>query len=103
MGRPAQGRLTLHRPGKPQQNGFSESFNGNLRDELLNETLFGSLADARAKLAAWRRDYNEVRPHSSLRYLTPADYADPDQSPCRPLASSHNQGSDQPRTLAMAG
>ena len=102
-------------PGKPQQNGFSESFNGKLRDELLNETLFGSLADARAKLAAWRRDYNEVRPHSSLRYLTPADYAralsretrprdaNPDQFARRPLASSHNQGSDQPRTLAMAG
>ena len=62
-------------PGKPQQNGFSESFNGKLRDELLNETLFSSLADARAKLQAWRRDFNEVRPHSSLGYLTPADYA----------------------------
>ena len=53
-------------PGKPQQNGFSESFNGKLRDELLNETLFSSLSDARAKLEAWRRDFNEVRPHSSL-------------------------------------
>ena len=49
-------------PGKPQQNGFSESFNGKLRDELLNETLFGSLSDARAKLEALRRDFNEVRP-----------------------------------------
>jgi putative transposase len=102
-------------PGKPQQNGFSESFNGKLRDELLNETLFGSLADARVKLAAWRRDYNEVRPHSSLGYLTSANYAralsgetrrrdaNPNQFARRPLASSHNQGSDQPRTLAMAG
>src|ERR1700734_1877704 len=62
-------------PGKPQQNGFSESFNGKLRDELLNETLFSSMADARAKLEAWRRDFNEVRPHSSLAYLTPAAYA----------------------------
>ena len=62
-------------PGKPQQNGFSESFNGKLRDELLNETLFSSLADARAKLEAWRRDFNKVRPHSSLGYLTPAAYA----------------------------
>lgn len=62
-------------PGKPQQNGFSESFNGKLRDELLNETLFSSLAGARAKLEAWRRDFNEVRPHSSLAYLTPAAYA----------------------------
>jgi len=62
-------------PGKPQQNGFSESFNGKLRDELLNETLFSSLGDARAKLKAWRQDFNDVRPHSSLGYLDPADYA----------------------------
>jgi putative transposase len=53
-------------PGKPQQNGFVESFNGRLRDELLNETLFHSLAHARAMLQAWRRDYNEQRPHSKL-------------------------------------
>ena len=46
-------------PGKPQQNGFIESFNGRLRDELLNETLFRSLPHARAVLEAWRRDYNE--------------------------------------------
>ena len=45
-------------PGKPQQNGFIESFNGSLRDELLNEELFDSLADARRKLAIWRYDYN---------------------------------------------
>jgi putative transposase len=53
-------------PGKPQQNAFVESFNGRLRDECLNETLFTSLAHARAVLAAWQRDYNEVRPHSAL-------------------------------------
>jgi putative transposase len=53
-------------PGKPQQNGFIESFNGSLRDEFLNEELFDSLADARRKLAIWRYDYNHVRPHSSL-------------------------------------
>lgn len=59
-------------PGKPQQNGFIESFNGSLRDELLNEELFDSLADARRKLAIWRYDYNNVRPHSSSgpSYLT---------------------------------
>jgi transposase InsO family protein len=62
-------------PGKPQQNAFSERFNGRLRDELLNETLFTSLSGARAKLSAWRQDLNEVRPHSSLGYLTPRDYA----------------------------
>lgn len=59
-------------PGKPQQNGFIESFNGSLRDELLNEELLDSLADARRKLAIWRYDYNNVRPHSSLGNRTPA-------------------------------
>ena len=58
-------------PGKSQQNGFNESFNGRLRDELLNETLFRSLPHARAVLEAWRRDYNERRPHSKLGWLTP--------------------------------
>jgi putative transposase len=62
-------------PGKPQQNAFIESFNGRLRDELLNETLFSSLAHARAVLAEWQLDYNTVRPHSSLGNLPPADYA----------------------------
>jgi len=62
-------------PGKPQQNAFIESFNGRLRDELLNETLFSSLAHARAALAEWRLDYNTVRPHSSLGNLSPVDYA----------------------------
>jgi putative transposase len=62
-------------PGKPQQNAFIESFNGRLRDELLNETLFGSLAHARAVLTKWRLDYNTIRPHSSLRNLPPAHYA----------------------------
>ena len=60
-------------PGKPQQNAFIESFNGSLRDELLNEELFDSLEDARRKLAIWRYDYNNVRPHSSLGNETPAD------------------------------
>ncbi len=52
-------------PGKPQQNAFIESFNGSQRDELLNEEMFDSLEDARRKLALWRNDYNNVRPHSS--------------------------------------
>ena len=51
-------------PGKPQQNGYNESFNGRLRDELLNETLFRSLGHARTVLEDWRRDHNEQRPHS---------------------------------------
>lgn len=60
-------------PGKPQQNGYIESFNGSLRDECLNEEIFDSLADARRKLALWRYDYNNVRPHSSLGNKTPSD------------------------------
>ncbi len=60
-------------PGKPQQNGFIESFNGCLRDECLNDEIFDSLADARRKLALWRYDYNNVRPHSSLGNKTPSD------------------------------
>jgi putative transposase len=60
-------------PGKPQHNAFIESFNGSLRDELLNEEMFDSLDDARRKLALWRYDCNTVRPHSSLGNKTPAE------------------------------
>ncbi len=59
-------------PGKPTQNAFIESFNGKLRDELLNEEVFTSLTDARRKLARWRYDYNTVRPHSALNGQSPA-------------------------------
>jgi len=102
-------------PGKPQQNGFNESFNGRLRDELLNETLFRSLPHARAVLEAWRRDYNERRPHSKLGWLTPQAYAEALSGQIgrsaallggcadRPLANPDNPSSDQPRTLVMAG
>lgn len=62
-------------PGKPMQNGFIESFNGRLRDECLNQTLFESLDHARVILAQWKEDYNMFRPHSSLRGKTPAEYA----------------------------
>ena len=62
-------------PGKPQQNGFVESFNGRLRDELLNETLFGSLSQARRIIEEWRIDYNGERPHTSLNGLTPNEFA----------------------------
>lgn len=62
-------------PGKPMQNGFCESFNGRMRDELLNETLFLGPAHARSLIAEWVTDYNEVRPHSSLGYRTPAAFA----------------------------
>ena len=62
-------------PGKPMQNGFVESFNGRLRDEFLNETLFTSLMQVRVALEEWRRDYNNVRPHSRIGWLTPAVHA----------------------------
>jgi putative transposase len=62
-------------PGKPMQNGFIESFNGSFRDELLNETLFSTLAEAREKITAWKEDYNRHRPHSSLGNLTPQEFA----------------------------
>jgi len=61
-------------PGKPTQNGYTESLNGKLRDECLNENIFGSLAYARNLIEAWRKDYNNVRPHSSLNYQTPTAY-----------------------------
>jgi transposase InsO family protein len=62
-------------PGRPMQNGFVESFNGRMRDEFLNETLFHNLAYARDQIAAWVADYNTARPHSALGYQTPAGFA----------------------------
>ena len=93
-------------PGKPQQNGYNESFNGRLRDELLNETLFRSLPHARAALETWRRDYNEHRPHSRLGWMTPREYAralsgetgdraaQPGGSARTPLVTHLNEGSN---------
>jgi putative transposase len=63
-------------PGKPTQNAFVESFNGRLRDECLNETLFSSLSHARAVLAAWKHDYNHHRPHSAHGGATPVEFAE---------------------------
>jgi len=62
-------------PGKPQQNGFVESFNGSFRDECLNETLFSSLSQARLQITEWKEDYNSQRPHSSLGNITPNEFA----------------------------
>jgi putative transposase len=72
----------LHiQPGRPMQNGRVESFHGKLRDECLNVSWFRNLFDARRKIGAWRREYNEERPHSSLNYLTPAAFARAAASP----------------------
>jgi putative transposase len=71
----AQGIGTaLIEPGKPWQNGVTESFNGKFRDECLSLEWFRSRAEAKVIIEAWRRHYNEVRPHSSLDYLTPNEF-----------------------------
>ncbi len=101
-------------PGKPMQNGICESFNGRMRDELLNETLFFGLDHARSAIAIWAADYNEHRPHSALRYQTPAAYAasftatgdrlrNPSQLRRSPVAPSAPPRQTQTGTLACAG
>jgi|GEM_PF-5038433 len=65
----------LYPTGKPTENGFIESFNGKLRDELLNTEIFFSLEEVRKNLEKWRHDYNTYRPHSSSGYRTPFEYA----------------------------
>jgi len=104
-------------PGKPQQNAFIESFNARLRDELLNETVFSSLAEARVLLEQWRRDYNTQRPHSRLGWLTPSEFADrnrlskqwpsgaaqPEGSAPMAIASTAHQGNHVAETLPMTG
>jgi putative transposase len=71
-----RGLLDFIRPGRPVENGTIESFNGRLRDECLSQHWFESLAEARDILQAWRTDYNEVRPHSSLENRTPKEVAE---------------------------
>ena len=68
-------------PGKPWQNGTNESFNGKFRDECLNMQWFHNRAEARVHIEQWRREYNEVRPHSSIAYLTPAAFRRQNQQP----------------------
>lgn len=104
-------------PGKPTQNAFIESFNGRLRDELLNETLFSSLDHAREALADWKDDYNTVRPHSAIGNVPPAIYAklsdpvmqrggsleQPWGSAPHPVASPSQQGSNERQALLPTG
>jgi len=68
-------RLEFIQPGKPVQNAYAESFNGRLREECLNANWFTCLSDARRKIESWRQDYNQQRPHSSLNYLPPVEFA----------------------------
>jgi putative transposase len=71
-----QGIALVHiQPGRPMQNGHVESFNGRLRDECLNANWFLNLADAKRNIESWRKEYNAERPHSSLGYRTPTEFA----------------------------
>ncbi len=101
-------------PGKPMQNGICEAFNGRMRDELLNETLFRDLDHACSALARWVADYNKRRPHSALGYATPAAYAasltatsdrlrTPDPLRRSPVAPPAHPRHHDRRTLASAG
>lgn len=87
-------------PGKPVQNAFAESFNGRLRDELLNETLFRSIRHARLVIEAWRRDFNACRPHSRLGWLTPEEHA---RRLRGELEADGQEPSDQSRIPVPAG
>jgi putative transposase len=112
----AEHRIDWHyiAPGRPMQNGFCESFNGRMRDELLNETLFFGLDHARQAIGSWADDYNAERPHSSLGYQTPAAYAatftatgarlrNPDQLRRAPVALTTPQGVSTAEALIAAG
>ncbi len=79
-------------PGKPMQNGYVESFNGRMRDELLNESLFFGLDHARSAIAEWRHDFNTARPHSSLGYQTPAAFAEMITAAGHPVAQPAPNG-----------
>jgi putative transposase len=103
-------------PGRPMQNGHVESFHGRLREECLNVSWFGNLFEARWKIAAWRNEYNQQRPHSSLGYRTPEEFAREiggengcgkgggfatlENAPCFPL--SHSHGGDVISTAEQA-
>lgn len=86
-------------PGKPMQNAFVESFNGRLRDECLNEHIFGNLAKARNIIKDWRIDYNTQRPHTSLGGLAPAIYANLNRA-TRPASLERRKSSAQQNLTA---
>jgi transposase InsO family protein len=96
-------RLAWHyiAPGKPTQNAFCEAFNSRFRDECLNETLFRDLAHARAAISSWVHDYNTARPHSAIRYATPAAFFAAHRSQ-RPAALELLDGSARPAIASTA-
>ena len=92
-------------PGKPVQNAFIESFNGRMRDECLNEHWFVSLREARETIEAWRRDYNEVRPHTALGNRTPQEFTACGaalRSPTAPSELHRGEEQKQETTLELA-
>ena len=93
-------------PGAPWENGYAESFQARLRDELLNAESFADLREAQALARSWKREYNEERPHSSLGYLTPDEFAarQPDLAlGATPLAPGQTSSAYEQRTLIAAG
>ena len=84
-------RHILIQPGRPMQNGYIERFNGKFRDECLNEHWFQTLMQARSEIATWRQDYNEVRPHSSLGRIPPAEFAQRHRAKNQPPPASSNE------------
>ncbi len=98
-------KLHFIEPGKPVQNAFIESFNGKMRDECLNEHWFLSLGEARETIEAWRRDYNEVRPHSALGNRTPQEFTACGaalRSPTAPFELHRREEQKQKTTLELA-
>ena len=85
-------RHILIEPGRPMQNGYIESFNGKFRDECLNEHWFETLLQARAAITAWRKDYNEVRPHSSCKRMPPARFAALHRQRSAEITQPNNEG-----------
>ena len=84
-------KLDFIRPGKPNENAFIESFNGRLREECLNDNQFLTLAEAQTIIEAWRKDYNNERPHSSLDGLTPREFAERHTAMLKELALVKHQ------------
>jgi hypothetical protein len=87
-----QVQLVFITPGRPVENSYIESFNGRLRDEFLNVSLFFSLADVRQQLKSWQRDYNLIRPHSALADRTPSEFAARWKRASFPLSIVHKAG-----------
>ena len=88
-------------PGSPWENPFIESFNGRLRDEFLNMTVFRNILEAQALAEIWLRDYNDFRPHSSLGYLTPSEFAGRSGSSSRATPTIRFQNQEKLKTLTL--